>query len=58
MAGLQKNLLIQKTEAYTEPQKVKALGLYPYFRVIESDQDTEVIMNGQKVLMFGSNSYL
>jgi len=58
MNRLQKNLLVQKTEAYTEPQKVKALGLYPYFRVIQSDQDTEVIMNGRKVLMFGSNSYL
>ncbi|MDR2038769.1 MAG: pyridoxal phosphate-dependent aminotransferase family protein [Bacteroidales bacterium] len=34
------------------------MGLYPYFRVIESDQDTEVIVNGKKVLMFGSNSYL
>jgi len=33
-------------------------GIYPYFRAIESDQDTEVIMNGKKVLMFGSNSYL
>jgi len=58
MTNLQKNLLVQRTEMYTEPQKVKAIGLYPYFRVIESDQDTEVIMNGRKVLMFGSNSYL
>lgn len=33
-------------------------GIYPYFRAIESDQDTVVIMNGKKVLMFGSNSYL
>ena len=55
---MDKNLLVQRTEAYTDPQQVKATGLYPYFRVIESDQDTEVIMNGQKVLMFGSNSYL
>jgi len=58
MNSLQKNLLIQRTEAYTAPQEVKAMGLYPYFRVIESDQDTEVMMNGRKVLMFGSNSYL
>lgn len=35
-----------------------AAGIYPYFRVIESDQDTEVTINGKKVLMFGSNSYL
>ncbi|MDR0713469.1 MAG: pyridoxal phosphate-dependent aminotransferase family protein [Bacteroidales bacterium] len=53
-----KNILIQRTEKYTEPQEIKSAGLYPYFRVIESDQDTEVLMNGKKVLMFGSNSYL
>ncbi len=34
------------------------MGLYPYFRIIESDQDTMVTINGKKVLMFGSNSYL
>ena len=51
-------LLQEKLSKYTEPQKVKALGVYPYFREIESEQDTEVIMNGRKVLMFGSNSYL
>lgn len=44
--------------AYTAPQEAKARGLYPYFRAIESDQDTVVTMNGKKVLMFGSNSYL
>ncbi len=33
-------------------------GIYPYFRVVESDQDTEVTINGRRVLMFGSNSYL
>lgn len=33
-------------------------GIYPYFREIESDQDTEVMIDGKKVLMFGSNSYL
>ncbi|NQU05198.1 MAG: pyridoxal phosphate-dependent aminotransferase family protein, partial [Calditrichaeota bacterium] len=34
------------------------MGLYPYFRPIESDQDTEVIINGKRVLMMGSNNYL
>ncbi len=58
MASAHKNLLIQRTERYTDPQEIKAAGLYPYFRVIESDQDTEISMNGKKVLMFGSNSYL
>ena len=43
---------------YDAPQKAKAAGVYPYFRKIESEQDTEVLINGKKVLMFGSNSYL
>ncbi|SFE02002.1 serine palmitoyltransferase [Chitinophaga sp. CF118] len=36
----------------------KEKGIYPYFRPISSCQDTEVMINGKKVLMFGSNSYL
>lgn len=52
------NLLREKMFKYDAPQRVKAAGIYPYFRVIESDQDTEVTINGKKVLMFGSNSYL
>ncbi|MDD6777504.1 MAG: pyridoxal phosphate-dependent aminotransferase family protein [Bacteroidales bacterium] len=51
-------LLQAKLSKYQEPQKAKALGVYPYFRAISSEQDTEVIINGQKVLMFGSNSYM
>lgn len=51
-------LLQDKLKLYDAPQKVMDAGIYPYFRVIESDQDTEVIINGKKVLMFGSNSYL
>ena len=50
-------LLQQKLASYTEPQKAKAAGIYPYFRAISSEQDTEVIINGKKVLMFGSNCY-
>lgn len=35
-----------------------AMGYYPYFREITSEQDTEVMCNGKKMLMLGSNSYL
>ena len=34
-----------------------AAGVYPYFRAISSEQDPEVIIDGRKVLMFGSNCY-
>ena len=50
--------LFNKVGSYTNADQVRALGLYPYFRTISSAQDTEVIMNGRKVLMLGSNSYL
>ena len=51
-------LLQEKLAKYDAPQQYMAAGIYPYFRTIESDQDTEVIINGRKVLMFGSNAYL
>lgn len=46
-----------KLSKYTIPQEAKAAGIYPYFRAISSEQDPEVIINGQRVLMFGSNCY-
>jgi len=55
---LNMGILREKFMQYNEPQKVMEMGIYPYFRVIESDQDTVVNINGKKVLMFGSNSYL
>jgi 8-amino-7-oxononanoate synthase len=51
-------LLQDKLSGYDAPQRAIEAGIYPYFRVIESDQDTEVLISGKKVLMFGSNSYL
>jgi 8-amino-7-oxononanoate synthase len=51
-------LLKEKLSKYDAPQKAMKAGIYPYFREIESDQDTVVNINGKKVLMFGSNSYL
>ncbi|MBR6647768.1 MAG: aminotransferase class I/II-fold pyridoxal phosphate-dependent enzyme [Bacteroidaceae bacterium] len=51
-------LLKDKYAKYDLPQQFMAKGVYPYFRCIDSERDTEVIMSGKKVLMFGSNSYL
>lgn len=52
------NALQIKMRAYNVPQEIKKNGYYPYFNPIESAQDTEVVIKGKKVLMFGSNSYL
>ena len=52
------SLLNQICAEYTLADEVKAMGIYPYYRPIESGQDPVVKMNGKDVLMFGSNSYL
>ena len=51
-------ILQEKLSKYDAPQKAMEAGIYPYFREIESDQDTVVKIRGKDVLMFGSNSYL
>ncbi|RLJ72784.1 serine palmitoyltransferase [Pedobacter alluvionis] len=50
--------LQDRIASFKDAAVIKEKGLYPYFRSIESAQDTEVVINGKKVLMFGSNSYL
>ncbi|MCG2613647.1 pyridoxal phosphate-dependent aminotransferase family protein [Terrimonas sp. NA20] len=50
--------LQQKVASFQDAEKIRQAGVYPYFRVIQSGQDTEVMLDGRKVLMFGSNSYL
>lgn len=50
--------LQDRVASFRDAIAIKEKGLYPYFRSIESAQDTEVIIGGKKVLMFGSNSYL
>jgi len=50
--------LLDKVRNFTEADRVREMGNYPYFRVISSEQDTVVTMNGRRMLMMGSNSYL
>lgn len=50
--------LLRNIRGYHVADQLKEANLYPYFRVIESEQDTEVIIDGKPSLMFGSNSYL
>lgn len=50
-------LLQERYKKYREPQKFMDAGVYCYFREITGKQGTEVLMDGRKVLMFGSNAY-
>lgn len=57
---MSKGKLSERTSKFlkSELEPIKSNNLYAYFRPIQSKQDTEVLIDGKRVLMFGSNSYL
>jgi 8-amino-7-oxononanoate synthase len=48
----------QKYGYPTNPRTAQALGLYPYFIPIEQAEGPEVVIDGKKYIMIGSNNYL
>jgi len=50
--------LFDKCRKYTRAREAIEAGLYPFFQEIESGADSEVMINGKKVIMIGSNNYL
>ncbi len=50
--------LLDKCRDFTKANELREMGIYPYFRTIDSAQDTEVTIEGRKMLMLGSNSYM
>ena len=50
--------VFQKCFDFKDAETVRGLGLYTYFRMIESGQDPVVTMDGKQVIMLGSNNYL
>jgi 8-amino-7-oxononanoate synthase len=50
--------VFQKCYDFGDADAVRSTGFYPYFRTIGSGQDPVVTMDGQRVIMLGSNNYL
>ncbi len=50
--------IFKKCKDFKRAKEIMAMGIYPYFTEIASAQETEVIIDGRKILMLGSNSYL
>ena len=50
--------IFEKCYNYTDAKEAIKAGIYPYFHALETGQDTEVIMEGRKIVMIGSNNYL
>ena len=50
--------IFTKCENFTLAKTYREAGIYPYFHALESRQDVEVIMEGKRRIMLGSNNYL
>ncbi len=51
-------MVAQKYGYPTNPRTAQALGIFPYFIPIEQAEGTEVLIDGKKFIMIGSNNYL
>jgi 8-amino-7-oxononanoate synthase len=50
--------VFDKCSAWKDYRIARATGLYPYFRAIEQSEGTEVVIDGKRRVMAGSNNYL
>ena len=50
--------IFSKCFAYSYANTLRAKGLYPYFHALETRQGPEVVMEGKRRIMLGSNNYL
>jgi 8-amino-7-oxononanoate synthase len=50
--------IFDKCFKFDKAKNLMSQGLYPFFRTIESAQDPEIVMNGRRMVMVGSNNYL
>jgi 8-amino-7-oxononanoate synthase len=58
MAVKKSSDIFGKCLKFNKAKMLIAHNMYPFFRTIESAQDPEIIMNGRKMIMIGSNNYL
>lgn len=50
--------LFEKCLNFTDANDVIEMGIYPYFRPVQSAPGNEVVIDGRKCIMVGSNNYL
>jgi len=50
--------LFAKAAAWTLTDDARAMGMYPYFRPLDVNDGPEAVLEGKRVVMFGSNNYL
>ncbi|HHX64950.1 MAG TPA: pyridoxal phosphate-dependent aminotransferase family protein [Chloroflexi bacterium] len=50
--------LFEKCYCFTRAAEARAAGYYPYFIPLEDTEGTEVVIDGKRMIMIGSNNYL
>lgn len=50
--------IFDKCFKYEIVDEIRQKGIYPFFHALQSRQDVEVIMEGKRKIMLGSNNYL
>lgn len=50
--------LFEKCHGFTRAEEARKGGYYPYFIPLEDTEGTEVVVNGNRMIMIGSNNYL
>ena len=49
---------VRDSETMRDVREAQATGIYPYFLPLEDTEGSEVVMDGRRILMMGSNNYL
>ena len=50
--------IFSKAYAFDIADRLRGLGIYPFFQAFDRSEGPEAVLNGRRVLMFGSNNYL
>lgn len=50
--------ILKKAYEFQSVDLLKSLRCYPYYQTIDQNEGPEAIINGEKVIMMGSNNYL
>lgn len=50
--------IFERCYNFTDAREAMKTGLYPYFHALQTAQDTEVEIDGKRIIMIGSNNYM
>jgi 8-amino-7-oxononanoate synthase len=58
LAGIGGRDVFEKCFKFSAADNARKIGIYPFFRPLDLNDGPEAVINGRRVVMFGSNNYL